>query len=100
MVETLGHRTDDGGRAWQDPATGRSIATSALRDPPGPTRALGPLELDGAQDPASEVLETPADLVEQGYRDAYRLFVEPVVGGAPEPHPARLPAEEGQAIGL
>ena len=48
-------------------------------------RVLGPLEVDGVLDPATEVLETPADLIERGYRDAYRLFVEPVVGAAPEP---------------
>ncbi len=101
MVETLGHRTDDGGRAWQDPANGRLYRDFGLYVIRPATRALGPLELDGARDPASEVLETPADLVEQGYRDAYRLFVEPVVGGAPEPRPARLQdEEEGQAIGL
>ena len=37
---------------------------------------------------------TPADLLEQGYRDAYRLFVEPVVGAAPEPRRPRPQAEE------
>src|SRR4029079_2229212 len=34
MIETLGHRTDDGGRAWQDPATGtlyRSITLYVIR---------------------------------------------------------------------
>jgi hypothetical protein len=101
MVETLGHRTDDGGRAWQDPATGRLYRDFGLYVIRPERRALGPLEFDGAQDPTSEVLETPADLVEQGYRDAYRLFVEPVVGGAPEPRPLAPKAEEErQPIGL
>jgi hypothetical protein len=64
-------------------------------------RALGPLELDGARDPASEVLETPDDLLERGHRDAYRMFVEPVLGAAPEPRGAEEePEEERQAVEL
>ena len=64
-------------------------------------RGLGPLEWDGARDPASEVLETPEDLMERGYKDAYRLFVEPVVGAAPEPRRARPAAfREDQPVGL
>jgi hypothetical protein len=59
-------------------------------------RALGPLELDGALDPASEVEETD-DLMERGYRDAYRLFVEPVVGSAPTP--ATDPRTGGEPAG-
>jgi hypothetical protein len=85
MVETLGHRMDDGGRAWQDPATGRIYRDVPVYVIRPDRRAFGPLELDGAQDPATEVLETPEDLLEQGYRDAYRMFVEPVVGAVPEP---------------
>jgi hypothetical protein len=85
MIETLGHRTEDGGHAWQDPATGRLFREVALYVIRPDRRALGPLELDGAQDPSTEVHETLADVLEQGYRDAYRLFVEPVVGAVPEP---------------
>jgi hypothetical protein len=88
IVETLGHRTDDGRRAWQDPATGalyRDVGLFVVRPE---RRGLQPLELSGAEDPGSEVFETVEDLVEQGYRDAYRQFIEPVVGGAPEPRPA------------
>jgi hypothetical protein len=85
MVETLGHRMEDGGRAWQDPATGRTYRDVPVYVIRPDRRAFGPLELDGAQDPATEVLETPEDLLEQGYRDAYRMFVEPVVGAVPEP---------------
>jgi hypothetical protein len=48
--------------------------------------------LDGAYDPATEVQQTLADLVEQGYRDAYRQFVEPVVGAVPEQARASAPA--------
>src|SRR5204862_167690 len=70
MVETLGHRMEDGGRAWQDPATGRIYRDVPIYVIRPDRRAFGPLELDGAQDPATEVLETPEDLLEQGYRDA------------------------------
>jgi hypothetical protein len=101
LVETLGHRTDEGGRAWQDPVTGRLYRTLPVYVVRPERRALGPLELDGASDPASEVEETLADLLERGYRDAYRLFVEPVVGAAPDPRqPTFLESEEGQPVEL
>lgn len=101
MVETLGHRTEGGERAWQDPATGRTYRSFALYVVRPERRFLAPLELDGAVDPATEVVQTPADLLELGYRDAYRLFVEPVVGGAPVPHPAEVGARaQGQPVEL
>jgi hypothetical protein len=94
-VETLGHREDDGSRAWEDPATGRVHREFALYVVRPSRRSVGPLELDGAEDPATEVVETMDDLLEQGYRDAYRAFVEPVVGAAPEPRrPVRYEPEE------
>ncbi len=99
MVETLGHQTDDGGRAWEDPATGRLYRQAALYVVRPERRVLGPLDLDGTRDAAREVRETAADLVEQGYRDAYRLFLEPVLGASAEAPPPRAEAEE-QAIGL
>ncbi|HVQ29132.1 MAG TPA: hypothetical protein VMV21_06115, partial [Vicinamibacteria bacterium] len=101
MVETLGHRTSDGGRAWQDPASGRVFRDVALYVVRPARRSLQPLELDGARDPATDVVETVQDLVQRGYEDAYRLFVEPVVGAAP--HPARElveESEEGQPLEL
>jgi hypothetical protein len=100
MVETMGHRTEDGGRAWKDPSTGRTYRTVDLYVIRPDRRALGPLELDGARDPATEALETPGDLLERGYRDAYRMFVEPVVGAVPEPRPAPVAREEGQPVEL
>jgi hypothetical protein len=101
MVETLGHRMEDGGRAWQDPATGRVYRDVPVYVIRPDRRAFGPLELDGAQDPATEVLETPEDLLEQGYRDAYRMFVEPVVGAVPEPRRrGASEAEETQSVEL
>jgi hypothetical protein len=101
MVEALGHRMDDGSRAWQDPATGRVYRDLPVYVVRPDRRAFGPLELDGAQDPATEVLETPEDLLEQGYRDAYRMFVEPVVGAVPEPRRrGSTEAEETQPVEL
>jgi hypothetical protein len=85
MVESLGHRSEDGGRSWQDPATLRVYRDFVLYVVRPERRLLGPLELSGARDPATEVVQTTADLLEQGYRDAYRMFVEPVVGAAPLP---------------
>jgi hypothetical protein len=102
MIETLGHRTPDGGRGWQDPANGRIWRDFALYIVRPERRSLGALELDGSQDPATEVMETPEDLAERGFLDAYRLFVEPVVG-APAPEPRRrqpVETEEGEPIEL
>jgi Patatin-like phospholipase len=100
VVETLGHHTDDGGRAWQDPATGRLFRDVAIYAVRPERRALGPLELDGARDPATEVVRTPADVLEQGYRDAYRIFVDPVLGAAPPPRRPESGIEERQAVEL
>jgi hypothetical protein len=98
MVQTLGHDTP-AGRAWQDPASGRLFREFALYVVRPARRGLLPLEWDGAQDPATEVLETPEDLLQRGYRDTYRQFVEPVVGAAPEPRrPALYP--EPQSVSL
>ena len=83
MVATLGHRAEDGSRAWQDPATGRVYRELALYVIRPRRRLLGPLEIGGARDPATEVAQTAADLLEQGYRDGHRQFVEPVVGAPP-----------------
>jgi len=98
MVGTLGHRA--GGRgAWEDPATGhvtREVDVWVIRPR---RRSLGPAELDGARDPATEVVRTTDDLVERGFRDAYVQFIEPVVGQSPVPE-----REEGkyrdQAVSL
>jgi hypothetical protein len=103
MVATLGHRGDDGSRTWQDPGTGRLYSELRLYVIRPQRRTLGPLEVGGARDPATEVVETTSDLLEQGYRDAYRLFVEPVVGALPAPAPNRDLARERdmpQPIGL
>ncbi len=85
VVGTLGHREAEGRRAWEDPASGRVFREVDLWVIRPQRRALGPMELDGVRDPATEVLQTTEDLVEMGFRDAYRQFVEPVVGQSPLP---------------
>jgi hypothetical protein len=85
MIGTLGPRSDGGRRFWEDPATGHVHGEVDLWVIRPDRRALGPTELDGTRDPATEVLQTTDDLLELGFRDAYRQFVEPVVGQAPIP---------------
>jgi hypothetical protein len=100
IVSTLGHRTGSGRGAWQDPATGRIYREVDLWVIRPERRALGPMELDGARDPATEVLQTTEDLLEQGWRDAYRQFVEPVVGQSPLPQREDGKYRDTQPIGL
>ena len=97
MLEELGQKADNGGHTWQDPGTGRMYRSFTLYVVRPEKRPLGPLELDGARDPGTEVLETVADLLERGYRDAYRMFVEPVVGAVPLTRSADA-AEEDQPV--
>jgi hypothetical protein len=63
-------------------------------------RALGPTELDGARDPVTEVRQTTDDLLEAGFRDAYRQFVEPVVGQSPIPQREEGKYRNTQPVGL
>jgi hypothetical protein len=44
---------------------------------------LGPLDFDGTYDERSDRYQSLEELVDRGYEDAYRQFIEPVVG-APE----------------
>jgi hypothetical protein len=100
MVATLGHRVAGGKGAWEDPATGelaREVDLWVIRPR---RRTLGPAELDGARDPATEVLQTTDDLVERGFRDAYRQFIEPVVGQAPLPEREEGRYRDSQAVAL
>jgi hypothetical protein len=43
---------------------------------------LGPLDFAGAYDQASDRRQTLVELMERGYEDAYRQFIEPVVGAS------------------
>jgi hypothetical protein len=82
IVRTVGHELEDGRKAWQDPATTRTYREISLWVIRPERRSLGPLEWDGAVDPSTEVREEPEDLIELGYRDAHRLFVDPILGGS------------------
>jgi hypothetical protein len=46
--------------------------------------AIGPFDFVGAYDVASDRRETLTELMQHGYEDAYRQFIEPVVGASGE----------------
>lgn len=46
--------------------------------------AIGPFDFAGAYDAASDRRETVRELMQHGYEDAYRQFIEPVVGASGE----------------
>jgi hypothetical protein len=100
IVSTLGHRGSDGRGAWEDPASGRVYREVDLWVIRPKQRALGPMEFDGAEDPATEVVQTTEDLLEQGYRDSYRQFVEPVVGQSALPEREEGKYRDTQPVGL
>jgi hypothetical protein len=100
IVSTLGHRGSDGRGAWEDPASGRIYREVDLWVVRPERRSLGPMEFDGVRDPATEVVQTVEDLLEQGWRDAYRQFVEPVVGQAPLPERDEGKYRDTQPVGL
>jgi hypothetical protein len=45
---------------------------------------LGPLDFGGVYDERSDRRYTLAELVDRGYQDAYRQFIDPVVGASGE----------------
>jgi hypothetical protein len=49
-----------------------------------PHNAIGPFDFAGAYDAASDRRETVLELMQHGYEDAYRQFIEPVVGASGE----------------
>ena len=100
MLSTLGQRVAGGRGVWEDPATGELLGGVDLWVIRPRRRTLGPTELDGASDPATEVLQTTDDLVERGFRDAYRQFIEPVVGQSPLPEREEGKYRDSQAVGL
>ncbi len=46
--------------------------------------AVGPFDFAGAYDQASDRRQTLTELMERGYEDAYRQFIEPIVGASGE----------------
>jgi hypothetical protein len=46
--------------------------------------AIGPFDLSGAYDEASDRRQDLAELMERAYEDAYRQFIEPVIGASGE----------------
>ena len=42
---------------------------------------IGPLDFDGTYDERSDRYQSLGELVDRGYEDAYRQFIEPIVGG-------------------
>ena len=46
---------------------------------------LTPLDFAGVYDERSDRVQTVGELVDRGYEDAYRQFIEPVVGAGAEP---------------
>jgi hypothetical protein len=62
-------------------ASGRFAGLYVIRPVHNP---LGPLDFDGVYDERSDRVHTLNELVNRGYEDAYRLFIEPVVGGSGE----------------
>jgi len=46
--------------------------------------AIGPLDLSGAYDEASDRRQDLPELMERAYEDAYRQFIEPVIGASGE----------------
>lgn len=100
IVSTLGHRDDDGRGAWEDPASGRVYQEVDLWVVRPERRAVGPMEFDGTRDPATEVVQSTDDLLEQGRQDAYRQFVEPVVGQAPLPEREEGKYRDTQPVGF
>ena len=45
---------------------------------------LGPLDFGGVYDERSDRTHTLGELLDRGYEDAYRQFIEPVVGASGE----------------
>jgi hypothetical protein len=59
--------------------------------------AVGPFDVGGAYDEASDRRQELAELMQRGYEDAYRQFIEPVVGASGE-QLARAAASSGAPL--
>jgi hypothetical protein len=61
--------------------TGRFAGLFVVRPPYNP---LGPLDFRGVYDERSDRTHTLTELIDRGYEDAYRQFIEPIVGASGE----------------
>ncbi len=52
---------------------------------------LGPLDVAGVYDERSDRVQALSELVDRGYEDAYRQFIEPIVGAGGEPMEVQPP---------
>ena len=73
--------------------TGRFASLFLIRPGHNP---LTPLDFGGVYDERSDRRQTLAELVDRGYEDAYRQFIEPIVGAGAEPAEAVQPVNGGQ----
>lgn len=62
--------------------TGRFASLFVIRPAHNP---LTPLDFGGVYDERSDRVQTVSELVDRGYEDAYRQFIEPIVGAGTEP---------------
>lgn len=62
--------------------TGRFASLFVIRPSHNP---LTPLDFGGVYDERSDRIQTLGELVDRGYEDAYRQFIEPIVGAGAEP---------------
>jgi hypothetical protein len=53
--------------------------------------ALGPLDARGCYDPRSDRHQSVGELIDRGYEDAYRQFIEPIVGAGAEAVGQKVP---------
>ncbi len=60
---------------------GRFAGMFVIRPPHNP---LGPLDFSGVYDERSDRMQSMSELVDRGYEDAYRQFIEPIVGAGGE----------------
>ncbi|CAN5549390.1 hypothetical protein BH23ACI1_BH23ACI1_28540 [soil metagenome] len=60
---------------------------------------LGPLDFTGVFDERSDRMHSMAELVDRGYEDAYRQFIEPVVGASGERIQSSPPEPRRGAVG-
>ena len=73
--------------------TGRFASLFVIRAAHNP---LTPLDFAGVYDERSDRRQTLGELVDRGYEDAYRQFVEPIVGAGAEPAEPVHQGNDGQ----